>query len=196
MINRFIGMAALSLIFASTAKAETETWHLEGIIYRVTESATNIPDGLQIDQSFTVDYIIDGDAPFDGYVIHTAVQQITINGNSTLANGHIARAGLGLNVTPMDAIFGLTFVSFNALNLARTPTPSTPISAHELLTQYALSPSTNSGDIRFDFNGGGHPSVWGHVNSFAQTVPEPSKGLLGALGLVGLLTTVRRHKAT
>lgn len=195
MIKHIASFAIASLALVSTAQAATEAWHLEGTIYQATSSAVNIPDGLRVGQSFTVDYLVDNAAQSNGYFISGAIQQISVNGVSTAADGYIAEGGLGLNVTPSSPILGLNFVSFNALNLLQTSLPAAPSSVDELLSQYGRSPLTNDGDIRFDFEGQNYPSVWGHVTSFAPAVPEPSTSALGVLGFAALMAAVRRNRA-
>ena len=196
-INVMSWALAAALGATGVAQAETETWHLEGTIYQTSEFATKVPDGLRMAQPFTVDYVIDNSVQLDdyGYDFFSVVQQISINGISSVAGGYVSARGLGLNVVPNDPILDINFVSFNALNLVNNEAPPKATSVHDLLLQYGLSPLTGDGDIRFDFNGPESTSVWGQVTSFAPAVPEPSTAVLGALGLVALVFASKRQKS-
>lgn len=194
MKQAFRQLVISSLFLAGSANAALETWHLEGTFYQNSNNGSfTIPAEFNLGNSFSVDYVIDTEASSDGWLILNAVKNIAINGLSSEASGYISERGLGLNVTPSNPIWGLDFVSFNAFNLTSRPYPSYT-TTRDLLALYALSPLTNSGDIRFDFANSNYTSVWGHVDRFAvAAVPEPASYLLALGGLLSL-TIGRRFK--
>lgn len=187
-----IAAAALaSLAFATSAQAELQTWRLSATSSEV-ESGFTPPSFLELGKSFTIDYVIDTQAPSWGggvALFSDAVKSITINGVTSGSDGYIlATDGLNaINVSTNDARFaGIDFISFN--NLAG----GDKADVASALKGFATAVPLGDTELRVDF---GHMSVYASPSSFVMTsVPEPSAAWLLLAG-VPLLAIKRGRRS-
>jgi hypothetical protein len=189
-----VAAAALaSLAFAAPAQADLQTWRLSATSSQV-ESGFTAPSFLEVGKGFTIDYVIDTQAPSWGSGVALflgAVKSFTLNGVTSGSAGYIAAAdGLNaLNVGPSDArLDGIDFVSFN--NFAG----GDEADVASALKGFATAVPLGDTELRVDF---GYMSIYASPTSFVMTsaVPEPSAAWLLLAGAPLLAIQRRRRSA-
>ena len=179
--------ACLALALSASAQAEIQTWRLTATVYQ-TQGGFSPPAFAQVGNTFSVDYVIDADAPADtqwGSMFPNVVKSFTINGTASAADGYILD-GWGLNASPdsprSDGIDFLSFYHFGDFGSGDT---------RNTLTGFGRASQEGWATLRVDF---GPQSVWARSSSFALTpVPEPSAIWLLAMGAFVVCWGARRR---
>ena len=177
-----------SLVFANAAHADVETWRLSATVYRYSSEFT-APSFAMLGQTLHVDYVIDTDTPLASGFYTGAVQSVSFNGQTSLAQGYVL-AWDSLNAinisTGTGREDGVDFLSFNRFG----PTPTSNLVG--ALHDFSAAAPTSSADLRLDF---GTDSVWAQPTSFTVSpVPEPSTVLLMLAGCAGLVCVKRKSR--
>ncbi|MET3131123.1 hypothetical protein AAKU55_001381 [Oxalobacteraceae bacterium GrIS 1.11] len=181
-IFKATALAPLAFLFLSVpAHAELlQTWRLAATTYQDQGGRFTPPSFVKIGQKFSIDYVIDTEAPSGGVGFNGVVKSFSINGITSLSDGYLlSMRGIifnAINVGPSSArADGINFISFN--NFSGTDKQDIT----SLLAGFAAAAPTSAADLRVDF---GVNSIWAHTNSFVMTsVPEPTSALLMLIGL-------------